>query len=130
MHDAVKGFRVDMSELQLYDPMLHTLRFISSATAWSRLAQLPEWKLLNTWHQELSAHLRQDSEQIWHMCMHERKQFAHTLRELGWRVYHYSDAHGLEGITDATLHYNYGRRWGYIVAPYCEKFVVWRLSQL
>lgn len=118
-----------MSELQLYDPMAGLLWFTPPSPD-SGLSLSPSWQLLKYWATELQQVQGLSEHQVWHTCMHERSHFAHALRQLDWRVYYYRDAHGVDGINDAALHYNYGRRWGYIVAPYCEKFVFWRLSQL
>ena len=117
-----------MSELQLYDPMSGHLWFCPPSKI-SAIASLSSWRLLKYWAWELSHSMGVTDAQVWHTCMHEHSHFAHMLRQLDWRVYYYRDAYGLDGVTDAHTHWNYGRSWGYIVAPYCGKFVFWQLSQ-
>lgn len=127
MHDAC-AFRVDMSELHLYDGLSDHAWFTPPA-ACSYKSMWPSWLLLKSWAAELQHEYDITDNQIWHSCMHERSHFAHMLRQLDWRVYYFRDTHGLDGVMDVNTHRNYGRSWGYIVAPYCGKFVFWQLCQ-
>jgi hypothetical protein len=53
---------------------------------------------------------------------------AFRLRELGWCVYYWRDAHGLDRVDDYNIFINYGRREGLIIGRYCANLTAWLLS--
>lgn len=127
------GFRVDLGLLVTWNHNTqtpHVIDTLSTLRWWNKA----EYDLLTLWVQEVHAHVgSHDLNVTLHNAVLNPAEFAKQLRHLGWHVYYYEDKHGLYAkdgklqTADLGSYHNYGKRWGLIVAPYCDRLLMWRL---
>jgi hypothetical protein len=124
MHDTC-GFRVRMSKLS------DGYRYHMPAKHPDVTPQSSPWALLHLWIDQVQQHEGLDRMSAVHLPFEQPQEFARTLRQLDWRVYHYRVRKDFTQDSGSIWVHDpyYAPEWGYIVAPYCGKFVFWQLSQ-